>query len=239
MNQAMARYYFAGGSPLGKFVRFDGDPQPCQIVGLVGDAKYADIRAAAPPTIYLHYSTIEQSPAEFSLRTSVSPLTVAGDVRRILEAPPRNLPVTRITTLAEHVDATIVPERLITTLSGFFGIVGILLTATGLYGLLAYTVAQRTNEIGVRMAVGATARTVTLMVLKRALGLVALGLLVGVPIAFWTTRIAAAMVDNLPADSLFPIVAAIVGTIGVSLLAAWVPARRATRVGPLAALRSD
>jgi ABC-type antimicrobial peptide transport system permease subunit len=119
------------------------------------------------------------------------------------------------------------------------GVVGILLTATGLYGLLAYTVARRTHEIGVRMAVGATARTVTSMVLKRALGLVAIGLLIGVPIAVWTKRVAATMVDNLPADNIFPIVAAAIGTIAVSLLAAWVPARRATRVDPLTALRSE
>jgi ABC-type antimicrobial peptide transport system permease subunit len=132
-----------------------------------------------------------------------------------------------------------VPERLLATLSGFFGLVGMLLTATGLYGLLAYTVAQRTNEIGVRMAVGASAGTVASLVLNRCLRLVATGLLIGVPVAFWTTRIAASTVDNPPADSLVPTVAAIVGTIGVSLLAAWVPTRRATRVDPLVALRAE
>ncbi|MGE5833391.1 MAG: ABC transporter permease [Acidobacteriota bacterium] len=239
VNEAMARYYFAGASPLGKFVWFDQDPQPYAIIGLVGNAKYADVRAAAPPTIYLHYSTLRQIPTEFSLRTSTAPLALADDVRRILEAPPTNLPVTRITTLAEHVDATLVPERLITALSGLFGVVGILLTATGLYGLLAYAVARRTREIGVRMAVGATARSVMALVLTQALGLVSVGLVIGLPIAFWTKQIAGAMVENLSGDSLFPIVTAVIGTIAVSLLAAWVPARRATRVDPLAALRSE
>jgi hypothetical protein len=239
VNEAMARHFFAAASPLGRFVWFDRETQPYEIIGLVGDAKYSDVRAAPPPTMYLHYSAIQQPPVEFSLRTNVSPLTVADEMRRILEHPSNNLPVTRVTTLVEHVNAAIVPERLLATLSGFFGLVGMLLTATGLYGLLAYTVAQRTNEIGVRMAVGASAGTVASLVLNRCLRLVATGLLIGVPVAFWTTRIAASTVDNLPADSLVPIVAAIVGTIGVSLLAAWVPTRRATRVDPLVALRAE
>jgi predicted permease len=239
VNAAMARHYFAGASPLGKRVWFDEDPQPYEIVGVVGNAKYADVRAAAPPTIYLHYSALPQIPTEFTLRTNIAPLALADQVRRILEAPPTNLPVTRITTLADHVDATLVPERLITALSGSFGVVGVLLTATGLYGLLAFAVAQRTREIGVRMAVGATTRSVMALVLRQALGLVSVGLIVGLPIAFWTKQIAGAMVENLAADSLVPIVAAIIGTIAVSLLAAWIPARRATRIDPLAALRAE
>ena len=218
---------------------FEQDPQPYEIVGLVGNAKYADVRAAAPPSIYLHYSTLQQLPTEFSLRTTTAPLTLAAEVRRILEAPPRSLPVTRITTLAEHVDATLVPERLITALSGLFGVVGSLLTATGLFGLLAYTLARRTREIGVRMAVGATARSVMALVLKQALGLVGVGLIIGLPIAFWTKQIAGAMVENVSGGSLFPIVTAIIGTVVVSLIAAWVPARRATRVDPLTTLRSE
>jgi len=126
---------------------------------------------------------------------------------------------------------------LLATLSGLFGAVAILLTATGPYGLLAYTVAQRTQEIGVRMAVGATARAVTALVLKRVL--VGGGLLFGVPIAIWTKRFAATMVENLSTDSFIPIVAAVIATIVMTLLAAWVPARRATRVDPLVALRSE
>ena len=239
VNQAMARYYFHGGSPLGKHVWFDNETEPYEIVGLVGDAKYADIRSAAPPTIYLHYSTLSRPPSQFSLRTSVPPLTVSSEVRQVLEDPARSLPVTSVTTLAEHVDAVIVPERLIAGLSAFFGAVGISLAAMGLYGLLAFMVAQRTREIGVRMALGATVGHVTSLVLKRALGLVCAGLIIGLPIAFWSERMAAAMVENLAADSLFPIAVAGVGAIAVSLLAAWMPARRASRVDPVVALRAE
>jgi putative ABC transport system permease protein len=147
--------------------------------------------------------------------------------------------VTKITTLADQVDVSIVPERLIAILAGFFGAFGLLLAAIGLYGLLAYTVAQRTREIGIRMALGAAAGDVTHLVLNRALWLVCAGLAIGAPIAFWSKRIAASMVENLPADSLLPILTAVVILIGVALFAAYVPARRATRVDPLIALRSE
>jgi len=239
VNQAMGRHYFGDRNPLGRHVLFDGDSQPYEIVGVVADAKYQDVRSAAPQTIYLHYFQQNRMPSEFALRTTVAPAAVAGDVRRIVDAVLRNVSVTKVTTLADQVDAAIVPERLIATLSGFFGGLGVLLAAIGLYGLLAYTVARRTNEIGIRMALGATGGDVTRMVLKSALWLVCAGLVIGAPIAVWSKRVAASMVENLPADSLFPIVVGAVATIGVALVAAYVPARRATHVDPLVALRSE
>jgi predicted permease len=235
VNQALARHYLAGREPLGKHVLFDGDSQPYEIVGVAGDAKYSDVRVTAPPTIYLDYFQ-QRMPSEFALRTSVPPLTVAATVRRIVEG---NARVVKVTTLADQVDASIVPERLIATLSGFFGAAGMLLAAIGIYGLLAYTVARRTGEIGVRMALGATGRDVMGMVVRNALWLVFGGIAAGVPIAVWSTRIAASMVESLPAGNLFPIALAAAATLGVALLAAWVPARRATRVDPLIALRAE
>ena len=145
--------------------------------------------------------------------------------------------VVNVTTLAEQVDASLVPERLIASLSGLFGALGSLLAAIGLYGLLAYSVARRTNEIGIRMALGATRSEMTTMVLKGALGLVGLGLVVGVPIAIWGSVVAASVVENLPAPSPLPIAVAAVTMIAVALLAASVPARRATRIEPVEALR--
>jgi putative ABC transport system permease protein len=236
VNEAMARYYFAGVTPIGKHVWFDGESQPYGIVGLVGDAKYDNVRSPAPPTMYLY---LLGPASEFSLRTTVPPAAVAGEVRRVLEDVLRTVPVKKVTTLAEQVDASVVPERLIATLSGFFSGLGLLLAAIGLYGLLAYLVARRTKEIGVRMALGATGRDVTGMVLRTAWRLVAAGLLVGAPAAFWSTRVAASMVENLSGGSPLPIAAAALAMIGVALLAAYVPARRATRVDPLVALRAE
>src|SRR4029077_1431181 len=169
--------------------------------GVAGDAKYLNLHKDAPPTVYLNSFQEGRIFSQFALRTSVPPAAVAGDVRHAVGDVLKTVRVAKVTTMSEQVDASIVPERLIATLSGFFGALGTLLAAIGLYGLLAYTVARRTNEIGVRMALGATGRDVTAMVLKSALGLVCAGLLIGAPIAVSSKRRAAGVVKNVAAGA--------------------------------------
>jgi putative ABC transport system permease protein len=236
VNQAMARYYFAGGSPIGKHVTFDGDSKPSEIVGVVGDAKYTGMREATPRTIYFNAFQEGRVFSQFALRTSVEPAAVASEVRRTVRELLKMVPVVRVTTLADQVDASIVPERLIATLSGLFGALGSLLAAIGLYGLLAYTVARRINEIGIRMALGATRSDITRMVLGDAMGTVFAGLMIGAPIASWGKRFAGSLIQDLPAKSLVPIAFGAVAMIAVALLAAYMPARRAARVDPMEAL---
>jgi ABC-type antimicrobial peptide transport system permease subunit len=137
------------------------------------------------------------------------------------------------------VDAAVVPERVMAILGAFFGAAGALLAAIGLYALIAYTVAQRTKEIGIRMALGATRGDVTRMVLRSGLTLVAAGFAAGVPIAFWGTRFAAAAIEDLSGGRVLPVGTAVVAMGVVAALAAFMPARRATRVDPLVALRSE
>jgi ABC-type antimicrobial peptide transport system permease subunit len=151
----------------------------------------------------------------------------------------KTVPVLRVTTLTDQVDASIVPERLIALLSGLFGALGSVLAAIGLYGLLAYTVARRVNEIGIRMALGATRRDVTRMVLGDALGMVCAGLAIGAPIAYRSKNLAANLIQDLPVSSAVPIVFGAVAMIAVALIAAYVPARRAARVDPMEALRHE
>jgi ABC-type antimicrobial peptide transport system permease subunit len=142
-------------------------------------------------------------------------------------------------TLAGQVDANIVPERLIAVLSEFFGCVGALLAGIGLYGLLAYTVARRTNEIGIRMALGATARSVSGLVLRDVLGMVCAGLAAGTWMVFWARPLATSLLHDLKWDSAVPIAIGGGAMIAVALLASYVPVRRAARVDPMVALRHE
>jgi predicted permease len=238
VNQAMARQYFAGRDPIGQRLWFDADRDPYEIVGLVGDAKYQDVRVEAPPTVYI-YVPVFRGSADFSVRAAVTATAIAPDARRVLADVFGSGAIRRVTTLVEQVDASIVPERLMAMLSGFFGLVGALLAAVGLYGLLAYTVERRTSEIGIRMALGATRSDVTRMVLSGALWLVGVGLLVGAPAAFWGQRLAANAIEHFSSGGAAPIVVGGITLLAVALLAACVPVRRATRIEPLRALRSE
>jgi predicted permease len=250
VNQAMARYYFGTSSPLGHQFTIEGQTRPLEIVGVVGDAKYWDLHETPPRTIYMNASQGSGGTMTFVLRTDVPPMSVVADVRRAVHDVLPSVPVAKVTTLTEQVDASILPERLIAMLSVLFGIVAATLVAIGLYGLLAYTVTRRINEIGIRMALGATSRDVIGMVLAGALGLVGTGLIIGVPIALWAKGyasrvlaiVAATQVEGpvtLPLGNAVPIVVAAIAMLAVALVASYVPARRATKIDPMAALRAE
>lgn len=239
INQTMAHYYFGNDDPIGRRVTFDGDGKPYEIVGVAGDAKYMEMREATHRTIYLNTFQESSVDSRFALRTSVDPEAVTPDVRRTVREFLKTVSVKSVTTLTDQVDASIVPERLIATLSLWFSMLGALLAAIGLYGLLAYMVARRTNEIGVRMALGATRTGTTRMVLGQALGMVCIGLAVGAPMSYWSERFAASLVPELQMRSAVPIIAGAVTMLGIALLAAYVPARRAAKVDPMVALRYE
>ena len=193
INQTMAHYYFGNIDPLGKQVIFDGDQQPYEIVGVSGDAKYLEIRETTLRTIYLNMFQEDSVGSQFALRTSIDPGAVVPDVRRAVDELLKTVSVKSVTTLSDQVNASIVPERLLATLSLWFGMLGALIVAIGVYGLLAYTVARRINEIGIRMALGATRSNATWMVIGDALGMVCMGLAIGTPVAFWSGRLAASL----------------------------------------------
>ena len=240
VNQAMSRYYFGADNPIGKQFTFTGREGVYEIVGLVDDAKYQELTDAAPRTIYIHAF---QEPRMFtdilSIRTSVAETAVAADVQHVVEDVLKSGAVAKVTTLDSQMDASIAIERTIALLSAFFGVLGALLAALGLYGLLAYTVARRTREIGIRMALGASRGDVLRMVLRGAVMLVIAGVVAGTPVAFWTRGVAAQALPSFTVDARLPIAISAAEMLLVALAAAYFPARRAARVDPAAALKND
>lgn len=245
INSTLARQYFGDRDPIGKRITLDHvtgarEPSTYEIVGVSGDANYRDIRENERRGIFLPaFRDGRVTAGTFVLRTDIDPESVTGEARRIAGEIAPSIPVTSITTLTDQIEATIVTERLLATLSGFFAVLGALLAGIGIYGLLAYTVARRTNEIGIRMALGATRAGVVTMILQEALAIVGAGIAIGIPAALWGRTLAASLLADLTAASALPFLAGALAIIAVALLASYVPAQRAARVDPMESLRHE
>ncbi|MBS1876530.1 MAG: ABC transporter permease [Acidobacteria bacterium] len=239
VNRALVSRYFAGRDPIGKHIWFDGDDKPFEIVGVVGDAKYTELRDSPPRTMYLNSFQEATSFSQYVIRTGVDPASLAPAVRAAMKSVLPAAPVEKITTLSDQVDAAMVPERLVAMLSGFFGALGAVLAGIGLYGLLAVSVARRTHEIGIRMALGARRGHVTGMVLGEAALTLGVGLLMGALLAIEARKLAAPLIGNVAVPGYGPMAAACAALACVAAAAVFLPARRAIRIDPLEALRHD
>ena len=244
INETAARDFFGNENPIGKHFTLDHvtltkEPKTFEVIGVVADAKYNDLEQPAPPTIYGNLVREGELGSQLAIRTKLGPAAIDAVVRQIETDVFKNVPIVRTMEMNQQIDSTIVPQRLFAALSAGFGALGALLAVIGLYGLLAYTVAQRTHEIGVRVALGAAGADVVRIVLRDAVWMVCAGLAIGAPLAFWGKRVAASLIPGLPVAGAFPIVVAAVIMIAVGLVAAYLPARRAMRVDPLIALRYE
>jgi predicted permease len=237
VNRAFVEKFLDKRQPLGlHFGPDDPKATPYEIVGVVGDTKYAGLRDEIAPTAYI---ALKEGEARFALRTAVEPLSLVPAVRKTVSDLDNNLPVYDVKTQTERIERLLFNERLLARLASLFGLLALILACIGLYGLLAYEVARRTREIGIRSALGAQRRDVLALIGRQGLALVACGALLGVAGALGITRSLSSLLYGVtPSDPLtFGGVCALL--IAVGLAACYIPARRATRVDPMVALRYE
>jgi len=243
INATLARKYFAGRNPLGMHFAFGSGTNvkpDIEIVGVVKDSKHGSVRQEDRPFVYLPYS---QNPrlgeATFYLRSTQPPEALAASAREVVRRRDADLPVYGVKTLVRRRDESLYNERMLMGMSIGFGLLAALLAAIGLYGVMAYTVARRTPEIGIRMALGASLGSVRGLVLREAMTLAAIGLAIGIPAALAAGRLARSLLYGVEPGDPRLVAAAGLLLIGVMLAAAYLPARRATKVDPVVALRSE
>ncbi|HEY0723966.1 MAG TPA: FtsX-like permease family protein, partial [Pyrinomonadaceae bacterium] len=245
VNSAFAEHYFKDQNPIGRQFTFDDETDkgaPLEIVGVIGDIKDDDARDKAEPTVYRPILQLQDQSAysvTILIRTQSDPSSLTSQVRQTITQTDDKLPMFGVTTLHEQLYSSLGTDRLIAQLVSFFGALALVLACIGLYGVMAHGVARRTNEIGIRMALGARGANIAWMILRETLYLVLAGLVIGVPAALLGARLIATQLFGLsPTDPLTLIGASLVLTI-VALLAGYLPARRASRVNPLSALRYE
>ncbi|HEV3278331.1 MAG TPA: ABC transporter permease [Terriglobia bacterium] len=243
VSLAFARQYLGGTNPIGRRFGF-GDQKSSSdiaIVGVVGDVRYGKPRDRMPPTVYVPYVQHSQELDEmnFEVRTAGDPEKWVGPVRRAVRELDANLPMFDVRTQVEQIEEATFQERLFARLSSFFGLLALAVACVGLYGIMSYGVSRRTNEIGVRMALGAERRDVLGLVVWQGLQVTILGVMFGVACAWALTRLLASFLYGVrPADPVtFGMVSLVV--IAVSILASYIPARQATKVDPMVALRYE
>jgi len=242
VNQEFARRYFANGDPVGKHVGFSCAEKQglCRtIVGVVGNVRQESITDEVAPEMYLPATQMRMNGMTLLVRTISDPRNLAPSVRNAVLAIDKNQPLYEVKTLAQRVDEGLAASRSLTLLFTAFALLGLILGAVGIYGIVSYSVTQRTHEIGIRMALGATARNVLSLIVKHGLALVLTGIVIGVGSALMLTRFLATLLFQVrPADSVtFLVVSAVFFVIAI--VAALIPALRATRVNPLIALRYE
>ncbi|HEV8485532.1 MAG TPA: ABC transporter permease [Blastocatellia bacterium] len=237
INQTMAQRYFGQDNPIGRTLS-DG-PTQIEIIGVVRDAKYTGFRQDTRPTIYTPYLQGSGEQMSFAVRTAGDPTLLAGPVRDAVRDVDQNLPMFDVRTQNQQAERSLAQERLFATLSSFFSVIALLLASIGLYGVMSHAAARRTNEIGIRMALGARAWHVTSLVVRETLVLVLVGTAVGLAAALAATGLITSMLFGLTQHDPPTISFAVLLMISAAALAAYLPARRASRVDPLIALRYE
>ena len=239
INETAAKKYFTNEDPIGQRVGLNADQSgESEIIGIIRDTKYDSVRDAAPPTMYVSIRPGTRS-VMVMVRTAGDPAMMTETVRAALQRIDPDVPMTGITTQTDNIDQRFSQERLFAIAYSLFGALALLLACIGLFGLMSYSVSRRTNEIGIRMALGAQRSSVVGMVLRESMLLVAIGIVIGLAGALAGGRFVESVLFGLSTTDTLTMTAAIGSIIVVSLLAGYLPARRAARVDPMVALRYE
>jgi predicted permease len=243
INETLARSFFSNQNPIGRRFGLGEGPirgEELEIVGVVKDAKYNSLREETPRMVFLPLLQHNRNYAgDLEVRTAGDPTAMADAVRRTVQEVDSDLPIIGVATLKAEVSRSLNQERLIADLSSVFGLLALVLACVGLYGLMSYGVARRTNEIGVRMALGARAGDVLWMVLRESIILIGAGVAIGIPLALALARLIANQLFGLKPYDPLTLMGAATAMAAVAGLAAYLPARRATKVDPMVALRYE
>jgi len=245
ITESIAKRYFPNNDAVGRSLKieFDDMPGPYQIVGIARDSRSGNPRDPDPrPTTYLALSQMVGTNAAAStveVRTTADPEKSIADMRQTLTQIDPNLPLTEIRTISEQIGTMMSQEQLFSTLTTIFSALALLLAAIGLYGVISYSVVRRTNEIGIRLALGSQTTAVLWMILRESLVLLAVGLILGLPLTIALTRLIRQQLFGLTAVDPTTFACAIVVVTAMTVLAAWLPARRAASTNPMVALRCD
>jgi len=245
ISQEFARQYFPNEDPIGKRIQpgiatYENDESTMrEIVGVVGDIRNRTLNTPPKPAYYLPQSQVPFNQMTVVVKTTTAPHSLVSAVTKEVAAIDKDLPLFNVKTMDEYLSASVATPRFNTTLISIFALVALILTIVGLYGVMSYSVAQRTNEIGIRLALGAQTRDVILLIVKQGLRLIFLGLAFGLLGAFALTRVIANLLFGVTAKDpvTFIAVALVLGAVG--LVACYIPALRATRVDPMEALRCE
>ncbi|MDR3701745.1 MAG: ABC transporter permease [Candidatus Sulfopaludibacter sp.] len=241
VNRTMAQRFWPNENALGKTARLSGDPPGTErtIVGVAADTRVNSLEEPAEPYFYLPFAQTRFSTMYLIARTSPDPVRMARQVRAEIAAIDPGVPVTEITSMNLLVRSTVFEQQVSATIVGSLGLIGLLLAAIGLYGLISYTVAERTRELGIRMALGAQRGHALRLILRQAFALSAIGIAVGLGCALFATRLLREMLYGVSTRDPLTFAAVIALMLAVALLASYLPARRATRIDPMTALRYE
>jgi predicted permease len=239
LSESLARQAFKDHDPLGQRFSIGPDAPESTVVGVVADTRNSTLDQDPLPEIYAPYVQEPSFVMSFVVRSKVDPRGLAGDVRQALLGIDKNQPLSELQTMNELIASSVAPQRFKMLLVGLFALLALVLAAVGVYGLIAYSVGQRTHEIGIRMALGAQRREVLKLVLGEAALLAFGGVGLGIAGALWLTRFFSSMLYGVKPTDPMTLVCVSLVLLGAALLASYVPARRATRVDPMVALRYE